>query len=56
MQPRKRVQFYAEFEDELTRHEAIHRMIMNETEDFSFDETESIYNARDIKGGFQIKF
>ena len=56
MQPEERVQLYVEFEDELRRHEAIHEKIMNEIEDFNFDETESTYDKRDIRSGFQFKF
>ena len=56
MQPEARVQPYVEFEDELTRHEAIHKMIVNETDDFDFDETDPTYDARGASAGFRIKF
>ena len=56
MQPRKRVQFYMEYEDEMARQGMIHKRIMNETDQFNFDETESTYDKRNVRSGFRIKF
>ncbi len=56
VQPRKRVQFYLEFEDEIARQGMLHQRIMNETDQFNFDETESTYDKRNVRSGFRVKF